>query len=35
MLKRACLLAVCVAGIAPAALVRIELAERSDVLGGK
>src|SRR5258708_27382642 len=35
MLKRACLLAVCVAGIAPAALVRIELSERSDVLGGK
>ena len=35
MLKRACLLAVCVAGIAPAALVRIEVAERSDVLGGK
>jgi len=35
MLKRACLLAVCVAGIAPAALLRIELAERSDVLGGK
>lgn len=35
MLKRACLLAICVAGLAPAALVRIELSERSDVLGGK
>jgi hypothetical protein len=35
MLKRACLLAVCLAGIAPAALVRIEVTERSDVLGGK
>jgi hypothetical protein len=35
MLKRACLLAVCVAGLAPGALLRIELSERSDVLGGK
>jgi hypothetical protein len=35
MLKRACLLAVCLAGLAPAALLRIELSERSDVLGGK
>ena len=35
MLKRACLLAVYVAGLAPAALLRIELSERSDVLGGK
>ncbi|HXI39152.1 MAG TPA: alpha/beta hydrolase domain-containing protein [Bryobacteraceae bacterium] len=35
MLKRACLLAVCLASLAPAALVRIELGERSDVLGGK
>src|ERR1700693_2654851 len=35
MLKRACLLAVCVAGLAPGALLRIELSERSDGLGGK
>src|SRR6266852_4847337 len=35
MLKRACLLCFCLAGLAPAALVRIELSERSDVLGGK
>ena len=35
MLKRACLLAVCVAGLASGALLRIELSERSDVLGGK
>src|SRR5205085_10214381 len=35
MLKRACLLAVFLAGMAPAALLRIELSERSDVLGGK
>ena len=35
MLKRACLLGFCLAGFAPAALVRIELSERSDVLGGK
>jgi len=35
MLKRACLLALFVAGVMPAALVRVELSERSDVLGGK
>jgi len=35
MLKHACVLAVCLAGVAPAALVRIELSERSDVLHGK
>jgi hypothetical protein len=35
MLKRASLLAICLAGLAPAALLRIELSERSDVLGGK
>src|SRR5579864_6156501 len=35
MLKRASILAVCLAGLAQGALVRIELSERSDVLGGK
>ena len=35
MLKRALLLFAFLAGIAPAALVRIELSERSDVLGGR
>ena len=35
MLKRACVLAVCLAAVSPAALVRIELSERSDVLRGK
>lgn len=35
MLKRALIAALCLAGLAQAALVRIELSERSDVLGGK
>ena len=35
MLKRASIVALCLAGLAQAALVRIELSERSDVLGGK
>ncbi len=35
MLSRACVLAVCLAGLAPAALLRIELSQRSDVLSGK
>jgi len=35
MLKRACVLTVCLAGLSPAALVRIELSQRSDVLGGQ
>jgi hypothetical protein len=35
MLQRVCLLAVCLASLAPGALLRIELSERSDVLGGK
>jgi len=33
--QRACILALCLAGLSPAALLRIELSERSDVLGGK
>ena len=33
--QRACILALCLAGLAPASLQRIELSERSDVLGGK
>jgi hypothetical protein len=35
MLSRACVLAACLAGLAPAALLRIELSQRSDVLAGK
>ena len=35
MLKRASIVALCLAGLAQAALVRIELSERSDVLDGK
>jgi hypothetical protein len=35
MFLRACVLAVCLAVVSPAALVRIEVAERSDVLDGK
>src|ERR1700689_2213404 len=35
MLQRVCLFAVCLASLAPGALLRIELSERSDVLGGK
>src|SRR5579872_1388098 len=34
MLKRACFLAVCLAGIARPAVLRIEVSERSDVLSG-
>jgi hypothetical protein len=33
--QRACILALCLAGLSPAALLRIEVSERSDVLGGK
>lgn len=35
MLPRVCVLAVCLASLTPAALVRIEVSQRSDVLGGK
>jgi hypothetical protein len=35
MLKRTCLLALCFAALSPAALLRIEISERSDVLAGK
>ena len=35
MLKRASVLALCLAGLSPAALLRIELSQRSDILGGQ
>lgn len=35
MLRRTCLLALCFAALSPAALLRIEISERSDVLAGK